>query len=170
MGLLSVLLLLPSCNNSWEQELKRLIGQEVVFPTEMAGFYSGVLGKWDMRQLLDDNHGIVLKVYSEVECKTCIVEKIPDLALRIKSTMEDIPIVILFPMSIGKEIETISKLSPGIYCLIDQDKEFMSKNRFLPKKEVLRTWLVDSSSHIRVCGDPSGNEKILDLYKQVLEE
>lgn len=164
------MVLMLSCNQSWEREVDRLIGQSVFFPAEMVGFETGRMLAMDVNQFIRENHGAVISVYTEVECKTCMVEKAPDKALRIKEVMGDVPVVMIFPTQIGKEIETISKLSPGVLCMLDKDAEFRTSNRFIPKEEILRTWFVDDNYQIRVCGDPSGNEKIEALYKQVSPE
>ena len=170
LWLITCSIFILSCNQSWERVIEQLIGQTVIFPKEMLGFETGKMIAMDMNRFVKENHGVVLSVFTEVECKTCMVEKVPDRVLRIKEIVGDVPVVLVFPTQIGKEIETISKLSPGIYCMIDKDDEFKMGNRYIPKEEILRTWFVDDAFQIRVCGDPSGNEKIEALYMQVLLE
>lgn len=167
--LLSCVCITFSCGNSWEKEIEKLIGQEVIFPTKMFGYVSGEFVTVDIKQKLLDSRGMVVSVYSEVECKSCLAEKIPDMAMLIKEVVGDAPVLFVFPMSVGKELQTISKLTPDVHCMFDMNFEFTESNPFIPKQEMLQTWLVDNSSHIVVCGNPSLNEKVSELYKQALK-
>lgn len=56
-----------------------------------------------------------------------------------------------------------------IIIFLDVDNKFKALNPKLPKNSILRTFLL-RDNHVVLCGNPTGNKNIKQLYKREMNQ
>lgn len=56
------------------------------------------------------------------------------------------------------------------WCIIDEDCEFICKNKHIPDNKILQTFMIDSNCRIALVGDPTRNKLIMNLLINILHD
>lgn len=160
--------ILASCASSSEYQLKQLVGKRIVFPNPPVGYKDGAVFCSSAGELLADKPYTIIRVFDKIDCNSCAVEKIPIYFDQLSETFPEVALIFVVPMSLGVQSETLSRLTPGVVCMYDQNFEF-TKSNYIPKDERLKTWLVDAEGTIILAGDPIGNNELTELYKSIID-
>lgn len=164
------ILLFFSCqSNDSHKILTEMIGQEISFPTEMKFNIQDTIID---TKLMYSDYAIITYIDS-TGCTPCKMK----LSLWDETISElqscydtDISLIMILNTPDTRDVNYILKRDNfnHIVC-IDFDNIFFKKNK-LPKNEDYHTFIIDSNNKIIGVGNPSTNPKILEFYKQILEQ
>lgn len=147
--------------------VEEMQGKEIIFPKDLKALCS------ESEVLLNKHNSPCLIVYfSKLMCTACNIDKIKDWD-NVKEKFKKWKIIYVFSYN-EEETEIINVLheySSNDYAIyLDKGCEFEKLNPFLGECPILHVFLVDSTNHIKIVGDPLYNKKMLKVYEDYYKQ
>ncbi|MDE6451639.1 MAG: hypothetical protein K2L23_05000, partial [Odoribacter sp.] len=165
--ILFLLLLTISCNSD-KRKLRHLIktwhGKEIIFTKDFETKISGRDTTFD----LDNSKYKILNYIDTNGCTACRLKLYEWKLLKdeIDSLRLNVEFLFIAYQEDYDELEVlIQENKVKIPCIYDRNDSINKLNRF-PTFLMFQTFLLDSTNHVVLIGNPTYNEKLWDLYKK----
>ena len=154
-----------SCKEN--RQIKKIVeemqGKEIIFPKELKALCP------ESEVLLRENNEPCLIIYfSKLMCTVCNIDKIKDWD-NIKEQFKKWKIIYVFSFNDAEETEIVKALheyyTSDYAIYLDRGCEFERLNPVLGECPILHVFLIDSTNHIKIVGDPLYNKKMLKVYE-----
>ena len=163
----------PSCNNNKKvirENLKSMMGYSVSIPDTMLVIKNGEKGVFIDTTCYE--HCLII-YYDQDECIPCRISHLHELdtLFNIATSFPTLGVmVIISPQEneLSDLLDDISSRSLRFPVYIDFMNNFSRKNTFIPKESLYHTFLIDSTGHPQLVGDPVRNAHVMHLLNQIL--
>ena len=160
-----------ACRNETAREVSRIQNKQIVMPSALH-YYHGSLPEYNTA---DDALATLLIWYDSTQCSGCRLNNLMDLDMFVrycKDTLGPVNVDIVFSPptdahDVFEEMVEQAHLRYPIY--VDYYGLFATQNKYLPKSELLHTFLLDAESKVVLVGDPTQGRAIWNLYKKYME-
>ena len=166
--LLSILCVLPSCQNSTQKHITQLVeewqGKEVRFPGNPV--FTRQLGDTVDYRIPEAEYKVLVYVDS-IGCTSCKLQlpKWKEFITYVDSVSGgQVPFLFFFQSKDNKELRYILKRDNfRLPVCVDSQNEFGKLNRF-PSEQMFQTFLLDKDNRVKVIGNPIHNLSVKELY------
>lgn len=166
-----IIVLINSCNFiSASKELNAFMGSDIVIPNELKSYFNGVDTTMD---IVDNLEKKLIVYFDPTICSTCEVTHLfnwHEVIAYNKWTHGKFGVVFIFSPKADEydEIKRTIKNKTDIdaVILLDKNGDFAKQNPQLPKNRNYHIFLLDENNEVVVVGNPMGNEKLWELYKE----
>jgi len=154
-----------SAKGELKEEIEALMNAEIALPTDLE---PTLMGKKIPNMDLMNTPLKLVVWYDSTGCSPCRIQQmykwyeIIDYA---KESEQKFRVIFIFTPRQGEDIAK-SLISFNYPVYIDKKTDFIINNHRLPQKETFKTFLLDQNNKIVMVGNPIGNEKLWELYKE----
>ena len=170
---LSALLVFFSCGNKrdFKDEILQMQNRHVILSLDSMDYRN------IEKKIMEKQPVLKLVVYSDTlicsSCRLREMQKWNPFLKRMKHYKEDINAYFIF-RPLAKDMDvfnfTMKALPPLCPIYVDTANVFLRNNPQIPNDPIMHTFLLDEDNNVLLVGNPLENEKIEELFWQIVEE
>ena len=168
-----LLIISLGCNRQMKDKVSGMIGQTIVLEEFLPSFLDGKVRIYSTQKEVQKTTYILFSYLDEKECQSCLVKMCGEIqAFCEKEFGDKIQCLFLVPYleeGFG-DIKRETSICKGLQVCIDQNDSFWKLNKFIPKEIQYRTLLLNNQMEILAVGNPYGNDSLLKLYKEIIDD
>lgn len=172
IGILLLALLFFSCQGSRKDKLSHIVnewqGKEIVFPDKVAFTR---IGSDSVDYTVPDAKYKILVYVDSIGCASCKLQ-LPRwktfIAYLDSVCPEPVPVLIFLHPKDEKEANYILRRDRFSYPVCIDSRDSLNLLNNFPSEIMLQTFLLDRDNHVKAIGNPIHNDRIKDLYLNIL--
>lgn len=158
-----------SCSNNIEKEIRTFMQSEIVLPvTEMERFECSLFPEHHLNPIV-----YIVHYYNSPSCGSCEASNIENEESLYYKKYPDVCFVYIFRTSPKEEKlmykNLCAKRVKGV-VYIDTSGVFQKENPQIPSQRIFHTFVLNSGGEILMVGNPFANDRMRQLFHNVLKE